>query len=426
MRRLGREATTAAGDPADIEARAWPALGRRLRADTRTPIAVAFSGGGDSLALLLSAHTWALANGRRLIALHVDHGLQPEGPAWAARCAETAARLGVAFQALAWRGEKPARGLPAAARLARHRLLAEAAREAGARVILLGHTADDLSETLAMRAEGSTTPLAREWGPSPVWPEGRDVFLLRPLLAVGRAEIRGWLAARGETWIEDPANLDLRFARARARAAGAHAEAVPPEPPPEGAAALARAVVLETGDVMRISRRALRETSAATAFLSAACLCAGGGERPPRRERVEALAARLLGEAALTATLAGARIEAAGESAWFMREAGEAGRGGLPETPLPPGDTVVWDGRYEMLARCSAQVRPLAGAAKRLNTEQQRAMLAVRAGARSALPLVVRDHEAACPVLADDGTQARFLGLERLLAACGAVEREPS
>ena len=73
----------------------------------------------------------------------------------------------------------------------------------------MGHTASDLAEAAAMRAEGSTTPSPREWAPSPAWPEGRGVFLLRPMLHLARGEIRAWLAARGQTWIEDPANADL-------------------------------------------------------------------------------------------------------------------------------------------------------------------------------------------------------------------------
>src|SRR5690606_36099049 len=136
---------------------------------------------------------------------------------WARQCGDVAERLGVAFQALRWDGAKPASGLPAAARAARHALLADAARDAGARVILLGHTGDDLIEAAAMRAEGSTVSDPSEWAPSPAWPQGRGVFLLRPMLAVRRAEIRDWLRARDESWIDDPANEDQRFARARAR-----------------------------------------------------------------------------------------------------------------------------------------------------------------------------------------------------------------
>jgi tRNA(Ile)-lysidine synthase len=81
----------------------------------------------------------------------------------------------------------------------------------------MGHTADDVAETQVMRSEGALTPFPREWSPSPVWPEGRGVFILRPLLGVRRESLRRWLLDRGEVWVEDPANSDLRFARSRAR-----------------------------------------------------------------------------------------------------------------------------------------------------------------------------------------------------------------
>ncbi len=107
-------------------------LDRRLRAQSRRPVAVALSGGGDSLALLLASDTWAKAAKRSLLVLTVDHGLQAESAAWTTACAATAERLGLAFRALAWIGDKPSTGLPAAARAARQALLADAARDAGA------------------------------------------------------------------------------------------------------------------------------------------------------------------------------------------------------------------------------------------------------------------------------------------------------
>jgi len=221
-----------------LEAAAYDAFDQYLLPDSRRPLAVGLSGGGDSLALTLIADAWARRAGRELILLTVDHRLQADSAGWTDICAATAQRLGRPFRALPWTGDKPATGLPAAARLARHRLLADAAREAGARVILLGHTADDLGEAAAMRAAGSTTPDPRAWAPSPVWPEGRGLFLLRPLLSLRRSDLRTWLADRGETWIDDPANADPRYARSRARLdAPTPPPASAPEPPLELAAA---------------------------------------------------------------------------------------------------------------------------------------------------------------------------------------------
>ncbi|MBL8555843.1 MAG: tRNA lysidine(34) synthetase TilS [Phenylobacterium sp.] len=330
-----------------LEASATDALDRRLLRDSPRPIAVALSGGGDSLALTLIADAWARACGRELLILTVDHRLQAEGAAWTEACAAIAERLGRPFRALAWEGDKPATGVPAAARRARHGLLAEAAREASARIILMGHTRDDLIETAAMRAAGSTTPDPREWSPSPVWPQGRGAFLLRPLLAAGRTELRDWLTALGETWIDDPANTDLRYARSRARVSPAALTPAggAPEPHPS-------LDVVSTGGDLVLDRAAVRRASAGELrrVIAMACVCAGGGERLPSGSRVTRAADAIVGTGRFVSTLAGARIEADGDRLRIAREPGEAARGGLQQLDLPAGQERVWDGRFAITA----------------------------------------------------------------------------
>jgi tRNA(Ile)-lysidine synthase len=409
-------------DPAspDLEGLTGGVLDRRLLAKSPRPVAVALSGGGDSLALLLLAQAWAKRAGRDVLALTVDHGLQPESAAWTEACSATAARLGLAFQALTWNGEKPRTGLSAAARQARHGLLADAAGRAGARVILMGHTADDILESGLMRARGSTTPDPREWSPSPAWPEGRGVFLLRPLLGSRRAEIRAWLAARGETWIEDPSNASPASARANARR---DIELGAPAPAAAGDQTPARILALACGmdgyGILTIARRALRAApaEAIARFLSAACLCAAGTGRPPARARVVRLAERLLGGEAFAATLAGARIEADDGAVRILREAGEAARGGLRPLTLAAGETGVWDGRFEITADRPMRIVSSAGMRSLLSPTDQKRLMAVQASARDGLPVDLDG-----PSLAS----ARPLSLDRLLAACGAVTREPA
>jgi tRNA(Ile)-lysidine synthase len=420
------------------------ALDRRLRPDSAAPLAVGFSGGGDSLALLILTLDWARAHGRAVVSLTVDHRLNPASPGWTADAVARAQALGAQARALAWTGPKPAAGLSAAARAARHALLADAARAAGARVLLLGHTADDLAEAALMRAEGSTVSDPRDWSPSPAWPEGRDVFVLRPLLAAGRAEIRDWLAARGETWLDDPANADPRSARARARAELQQNQALssrtsaeredpgPPETPRSGSV-----------PDLRYASSGMTEQSVAAGYLTlprdapaaevaAACLCVAGTARPPRGERLQRLVQRIRAGEAFTATLAGARIEAAGEAVSFFREPGEArrdgGEGNL-ETPLPVNQTIVWDGRYALTAaEPGLTVRPLQGLAARLPAAQRQALQGLPAAARPSLPAVTApDGTISCPILAEaKTTRARCLVMDRFEAATGRVDQEPA
>ena len=408
-------------------------LDRRLNARGGAPVAVALSGGGDSMALLRLAHAWAVRAGRPLVALTIEHGLQPASAAWGRFAAERATRLGVAHRTLHWTGDKPAMGVPAAARAARHALLANAAREAGARVILVGHTADDALETLEMRRLGTITSPPAAWAPSPAWPEGRGVFVLRPLLGVRRAELRAWLSLIGESWIEDPANEDLRYSRAaaRRRLAGTEAEAPPQRCDP--------AVGLDgidegLGGELTAPRAALTGGSGARRRLGAMIVCAAGHDRPARRDALERLQQRLAGPGEFIATLAGARLEARGERVMVCREAGEWARGTpggtLAETALPRGET-VFDGRFLMrVASPGFRVAALGGRARGLPAAERRRLRAIPAGARGALPAALWTGRSgaetlSCPILAEDGpVAARPLGLGRLRAALGVYTDE--
>lgn len=406
-----------------LEAAVSARLDARLRPDSPAPLAVGLSGGSDSLALSLIAAAWARAHGRPLLILTIDHRLRPESADWTEACAQHAARLGAAFQALAWTGDKPATGLPAAARLVRHRLLAEAARAAGAAVVLLGHTADDLAEAATMRRQGGSVPDPAEWAPSPVWPEGRGVFLLRPMLGVGRADLQAWLADRGETWIDDPANADLRYARARARAAGARPEAAPT---PRDALALAHAVRAEVGGGLTLPRQALRDAEPAQArtLVGIAALCAAGTSRPPRGARLDRMTDALRATGDLVASLAGARIEADADTVAWRREPGELRRRGAAPLVLAAGQTAVWDGRFEIRSDRAITLTALAGQARRLSHAGARALARLPSGARPSLPAISGDP-IVCPLLTPaEGVSVRPLALDRLRAASGLVEGE--
>ncbi|MDG2520912.1 tRNA lysidine(34) synthetase TilS [Caulobacter segnis] len=393
-------------------------LDRRLLSSSQAPLAVGLSGGGDSLALLLIADQWARAHGRRLLVLTVDHGLNPLSAEWTARCGRIAGELGWDFRALAWTGDKPTTGLPAAARRARHALLADAARKEGAKVILLGHTADDLAEGAAMRDEGSSVSDPREWSPSPAWPQGRGVFLLRPMLGLRRAQIRDWLRAQGRDWIDDPANEDRRFARSRARAAS---------PSLVQAAEVAAEEAVAEPLAARWGLLNLPRTLSARS-LAAACLSAAGTDVPPRGERLERVMALVRGGEPFTATLAGARIEGLDDRVLIARNAGEAARGGLAESPLAPGVEIVWDGRFEITAsQPGLSVAALRGHASRLPKSERDALKAVPALARPSLPVILHaDKSVTCPLLdGETPVRVRALAAERHSAACGLTTREP-
>jgi tRNA(Ile)-lysidine synthase len=412
--------------------RAGAALDRRLDPGASAPLCVGFSGGSDSLALLLLARAWAARTGRPVRTLTVDHRLQPASAAWTERAGVIALRLGLGWRALAWEGPKPAAGLPAAARRARHALLAQAAREAGAKVLLLGHTADDLLEAERMRLAGSSVGDPREWSPSPAWPEGRAVFLLRPLLGLRRDELRRALAEAGFDWLEDPANADVRFARARARLSLTQADfpsadiggaPLPLPLPLEGAGEL----LFGAAGIVHFARSLIGEAppDAARRLLAMACVCAGGSERLPKRDRTLRLLARIGSGETFTATLAGARIEA-GDQIRILRDPGELRRRPPAALALEPGAAAVWDGRFLVSSqREGVTVVPLQGRMTALPPDQHRALKALPPAARAALPLFQSRETVTCPILAK-GTwaDARELISDRLAGACGRIARE--
>jgi tRNA(Ile)-lysidine synthase len=196
-------------------------------------------------------------------------------------------------------------------------------------------------------------------GPSPVWPEGRELRLIRPLLAFSREALRAELRRRETDWSEDPSNSAERFERVRVReltrkmdeAAVAQALRVM-----DGLAQMRAAVMAEARlalgltetdrDDARVSREVLRQigTEARLRLLEALVMAAGGSPSPPRREPLDRLAQKLAEGAGLTAgaTLAGAWIRPAD--------------GGLTVSEAParkgaaPGPGPAWDRAKALLA----------------------------------------------------------------------------
>ena len=400
------------------------ALTARLEPVAGRPLAVAFSGGGDSLALLLIASAWAKRNGRPIIALTVDHRLQARSGEWAAWCATRAAQLGVAHEVLAWNGPWPARGLAAAARQARHRLIAEAARRAGARVVLFGHTADDILETHRMRGEGVKVSAPTAWSPSPIWPEGRDLFILRPLISRRRAAIRAWLTARGETWIDDPANEDLSQPRVRARAATAAAVPGPAEPIDHPL--VDPSVIGPAGDVS-LSLAQWRGLPDRLRWLGAAVACAAGSPGPPRRTALERIVARLATAEPIDATLGGARVVRDRDLLVIARETGDGRGRACRPMALRGGEAQVWDGRFEVRAHAPGlTLSALPGHAAKLDAGQRKRLSALHPIARAAMPALIDQGGAVtCPTLIlEPRLDIRSLVPGRLAGAIGAIDSE--
>lgn len=178
-------------------------------------VAVAFSGGLDSTALL-HATVRAAAGQQRVVALHVHHGLHPLADDWAGRCERMAAEFGAGFACTRLDGG-PARGdsVEAWAREGRYRALHDMAVAAGVDLLLLAHHRQDQAETVLLQALRGAGTAGLAGMPKLQWRAG--LCWARPWLEWPRDAIRVYAGQHGLTWIEDPSNADPRFARNRLR-----------------------------------------------------------------------------------------------------------------------------------------------------------------------------------------------------------------
>ncbi len=182
------------------------------------PLGVAFSGGADSTALLVAcAEKWP----GQVVALHINHGLQEAAGAFESQCQHLCQRLNVALRVLPVdAGHTSGQSPEDAARRARYKGIvslahAEHAQEAIKSIAIAQHADDQMETVLLALSRGSG--LAGLSAMAPHWVrDGLDFY--RPLLSVAAADIRRWLADRGEGFVDDPTNSDLRFTRNRIRA----------------------------------------------------------------------------------------------------------------------------------------------------------------------------------------------------------------
>ncbi|ESR26171.1 tRNA lysidine(34) synthetase TilS [Lutibaculum baratangense] len=329
-----------------------------------TGIAVAVSGGADSVALM-----HLLADWRRRAASHlpmrvltVDHGLREGSAAEAKRVAAWAAELALAHETLRWTGPKPFSNLQAAARTARYRLLCEACARHGLSHLVTAHHLDDQAETLLLRlARGSGVDGLSAMSGSVMRGE---IVHMRPLLDVPKDRLVATLREHGRTWIEDPSNGSDAFARARLRR-------LMPALAKEGldarrlaatARRLSRArAALEASarhlerDVCAIDNAGfatvdLRELVRAEEeiglrVLARVLMAVGGGTLPPRLDRLERLWAELGSASFSGATLAGCALRPSTDGLLVHRE---WGREGLPRMAVPANTVAMWDNRFRI------------------------------------------------------------------------------
>ena len=185
--------------------------GLRSADDAPTRIAIAYSGGADSTALLHVASALHRDGALDVVALHVHHGIAAAADDWLDHCREQAAAFGVAFDAAHVVLPRRAASLEAEARTLRYQVLSTLCRQHGCTMLMTAHHADDQAETVLLN-------LARGAGIGGLAATARTrridrLLVVRPLLDLPAALLRAHVAAHGLPHVEDPSNDDRRFTR---------------------------------------------------------------------------------------------------------------------------------------------------------------------------------------------------------------------
>jgi tRNA(Ile)-lysidine synthase len=328
-------------------------------------LAVATSGGADSLVLAILADRWARERGGSICAVTVDHRLRPESGAETRLLRGWLAARGIRHEILVWSGDKPISRIQEAARVVRYALLAGWCREHGCLHLLTAHHREDQVETHLIRRRAGSGPDGLA-GISAIR-EFADCRVLRPLLGLPRARLVALLDVEQQPFITDPSNRDPSFERSRLRASGA----VPADA--DFTALLRRVRTFGDDRVVRERRRdaLLAQTVAlhpagfaaidpglvraawpdvAERVLAAVVVSIGGRIYPPRGRRVAQLRERLADGRRRGHTLGGCRFVVRQESILVLRELAAA----AAPVRLNPGESVLWDGRFQVALPATA------------------------------------------------------------------------
>ncbi len=303
--------------------------------NSRGKIGLAVSGGGDSIALLRLTALSDHIDRERLCIFTVDHGLRAAAADEVRLVKKQAVELGLYHRTLEWHAPNPSQ---ARARDARHRLLAQALKEAGGQLLLTGHTRSDNEESFLIRARagsgwyGLSGMSARS--ASPVWPDGNGIFIARPMLKFDRYEVRAWLREEGAVWCDDPSNENEAYERVRMRQLLGKAPQLSARVAriqdklcrlriarDRQLAGLLRKAIIQDGSLAVVLPEQVK-TETLAQCLAICAMVVAGTDRPARTARCVAAAERLAqtGPDSAVLTLGGTIVRKSGYQLQFQRE----------------------------------------------------------------------------------------------------------
>ena len=367
--------------------------------------ALAYSGGGDSTALLHAVRD------KNPYVLIVDHALRSGSDVEAKTAFDFAKSLGLEADILTWRHGAITAGLQAKARSARYGLIGAACRALNIKDVVTGHTQDDQAETVLMRMDMQTgwrgaAGMARV-SRSALWPQLAGVTLWRPILDYSRAQIRQYLNVHQIPFADDPSNENRSFTRIKARdrlraKPSLRADMLQLSADMQAGVLYEKNVlkdIFETQVEVHPEGYIRLDGHIPSQLLKACLLCIGGQGGPIDSVKISRLSKKLRCETHFAATLAGCQITRDKTAAYIMRNpgavsgrAGKAALGGA--TLLGNGVPTLWDGRWWITAHApNVTVAPYIGQAASLPDSITGKIRLIPAKARPALPVIYQNND---------------------------------
>ncbi|USG62704.1 tRNA lysidine(34) synthetase TilS [Sneathiella marina] len=372
-------------------------------------LAVAVSGGSDSMALALLARHWAAENSVDLEILTVDHGLRPASKQEAVTVGGWMKLLDLPHASLVWDGPHPTSGIQNAAREARYRLMAAYCKARNIQVLLLGHQLEDQLETFLMRfSKGSGLE-----GLASMREESQQfgIRLLRPLLGFKRQELRDFLTEEKQSWLDDPSNENPQFTRTQIGPILSDLQALPGssletialsvERVSRASIALQEVTTLRFDTFCRLSPYGFIQFPSDTIpgcpkevglrLLVLAISSVRGEHMPVKLQSLENIYERLFErETSVSETIAGVQISKFAKG-WLVSR--EPGRRGLPEISLAGKTETVWDQRFQIIDTAAEKDRDPLLLIKRIGPIGWRHLQAANPSkAETELPAKVRNN----------------------------------
>ncbi len=334
-------------------------------------IAVAVSGGADSLALTLLLDEWCRSHNITLTALTVDHGLRPQAADEARQVGLWLKKYDIPHVILTWQGDKPHSNIQDQARMARYELMGGWCQQNNISRLFLAHHQGDQAETFLIRLfRGSGIDGLSAMKPQSVFPVFlpgcEDVILCRPLLNQSRESLEAALRQMDQPWIEDPSNRNESYTRIKVRnlLRDSDIEGLNHNRMARTAARMGRVQSLLQSLTDDLTRRAvtilpygyavIKSNPLMTAHEEIALRCLanlirriGGGKYAPRLRRLEALYDRLRHVDFPGQTLGGCLVSPHRSDMDDMAIMISREPSAIDDViDLPGRGTVLWDGRF--------------------------------------------------------------------------------